>query len=87
MTEHNLGRSIEDLLKENDVRLDELEKIEELNLKLIKPNPDQPRSVFDTKSIQELAQSITEHGVIQPVIVKRVDDGFILVAGERRVRA
>ena len=62
-------------------------KIEELNLKLIKPNPDQPRSVFDTKSIQELAQSITEHGVIQPVIVKRVDDGFILVAGERRVRA
>jgi ParB family chromosome partitioning protein len=87
MTEHNLGRSIEDLLKENDVRLDELEKIEELNLKLIKPNPDQPRSVFDTESIQELAQSIAEHGVIQPVIVKRVDGGFILVAGERRVRA
>lgn len=87
MTEHKLGRSIEDLLEENDVRFNESEKIEEISLERIKPNPDQPRSVFDKESIKELAQSIMEHGVIQPVIVKESPDGYILVAGERRVRA
>lgn len=87
MTEHSLGRSIEDLLEENDVRLNESEKIEELDIDKIKPNPDQPRSVFDTESIKELALSITEHGIIQPIIVKEGADGYILVAGERRVRA
>ena len=87
MTEHNLGRSIEDLLEENDVRFNESEKIEELNIDKIMPNPDQPRSVFDTESIKELAQSIKEHGVIQPIIVKKGIEGYILVAGERRVRA
>ncbi len=87
MTDHKLGRSIQDLLEENDVRFNELEKIEEINIDRIKPNPDQPRSVFDTESIKELAQSITEHGVIQPIIVKQGNDGYILVAGERRVRA
>lgn len=87
MTEHKLGRSIEDLLEENDVRLNESEKIEDINLNKINPNPDQPRSVFSTESIKELAQSIIEHGVIQPIIVKEVKDGYVLVAGERRVRA
>ena len=87
MTDHKLGRSIQDLLEENDVRFNELEKIEEIKIDMIKPNPDQPRSVFDTDSIKELAQSITEHGVIQPIIVKQGNDGYILVAGERRVRA
>lgn len=87
MTDHELGRSIEDLLEENEVRISESEKIEELDLDKIKPNPNQPRSVFDTDSIKELAQSIIEHGVIQPVIVKEGPDGYILVAGERRVRA
>lgn len=87
MTDHKLGRSIEDLLLENDVQFNELEKIEEIDIDKIKPNPDQPRSVFDAESIKELAQSIEEHGVIQPVIVKKAIDGFVLVAGERRVRA
>ncbi len=41
------------------------------------PNPDQPRSVFDTESIKELAQSIKEHGVIQPIIVKKGIEGYI----------
>ena len=87
MTDHKLGRSIEDLLKENDVRFSEFEKIEEIDINKIKPNPDQPRSVFDTESMKELAQSILEHGLIQPIIVKRGTNGYILVAGERRVRA
>jgi ParB family chromosome partitioning protein len=87
MTDHKLGRSIEDLLEENDVRFNEFEKIEEINLDRIMPNPNQPRSLFDTESIKELAQSIVEHGVIQPIIVKEGPSGYILVAGERRVRA
>ena len=54
----------------------------------IRPNPDQPRQYFDPGSLAELAESIKEKGVLQPVIVRRGEDGgVILVAGERRVRA
>ncbi len=54
----------------------------------IRPNPDQPRQYFDPGSLAELAESIKEKGVLQPVIVRRCEDGgVILVAGERRVRA
>jgi len=57
-------------------------------LNLLKPNPDQPRKRFDEGELEELAASIREHGVIQPVIVKDAGDGtFTIVAGERRVRA
>jgi len=53
----------------------------------IRPNPRQPRRNFDPEKIRELAASIREHGVIQPLIVKKCADGFELVAGERRWRA
>ncbi len=53
----------------------------------IHPNPLQPRSVFDPQRLAELAQSIRENGVIQPIIVRRVEDTYQLVAGERRWRA
>jgi ParB family chromosome partitioning protein len=53
----------------------------------IKPNPFQPREVFDTQSIEELAQSIKEKGVIQPLLVRRKGDYYELIAGERRLRA
>ena len=53
----------------------------------IQPNPDQPRSRFDENALEELAASIREVGVLQPVIVKPATTGYILVAGERRWRA
>ena len=54
----------------------------------IKPNPDQPRQYFGQKALKELAQSIKQNGILQPVIIRRGDDGVIfLVAGERRLRA
>ncbi len=53
----------------------------------IKPNPFQPREDFDVQSIQELAQSIKEKGVIQPLLVRRHGDHYELIAGERRLRA
>ncbi len=53
----------------------------------IKPNPYQPREIFDEEKLQELADSIKEHGVFTPVLVRRAPDGYELVAGERRVKA
>ncbi len=53
----------------------------------IQPNPEQPRSRFDDDSLDELAASITEVGVLQPVVVRRGEGGYVLVAGERRWRA
>lgn len=87
MTELKLGRSLKDLMEENLVDVKENEEILELDLVNIKPNPDQPRSVFDENSLNDLAQSIREHGVIQPILVKPVGNSYTLVAGERRVRA
>lgn len=59
----------------------------ELKISLIKPNPHQPRRHFDEEMLSELADSIREHGVIQPLIVSKEDKEFILIAGERRLRA
>lgn len=56
-------------------------------VELIDPNPQQPRTEFDPAALQELADSISEHGLIQPVIVSRAGERYILTAGERRLRA
>ncbi len=59
-----------------------------LKIRDIEPNPDQPRKVFDPEKLQALADSIAEHGLIQPVLVKKIDNGMhIIIAGERRWRA
>ena len=58
-----------------------------LTLADIKPNPYQPREIFDEVKLNELAESIKEHGVFTPVLVRRVKEGYELVAGERRVKA
>jgi len=59
----------------------------ELEVEKIKPNPFQPRRSFDPGKLDELANSIKEKGVIQPIIVRKIDDGYELVAGERRLVA
>lgn len=59
----------------------------EISLDDIRPNPHQPRSDFNPDDLDELRQSILEHGLIQPVIVKQVAGGYELIAGERRFRA
>ncbi|MGH7288108.1 MAG: ParB N-terminal domain-containing protein, partial [Myxococcota bacterium] len=59
----------------------------ELPLRDIAPNPDQPRRRFDEAELAELADSIRTHGLLQPILVRRVEDGFEIVAGERRWRA
>jgi ParB family transcriptional regulator, chromosome partitioning protein len=59
----------------------------ELPIERIRPNPEQPRRRFDPAELERLADSIRRHGVLQPVVVRAVDDGFELVVGERRWRA
>lgn len=58
-----------------------------ISVKEIRPNPHQPRSTMDEDKLQELAASIREHGLIQPLIVTKAEDGYVLIAGERRWRA
>lgn len=63
-------------------------RIVEIDLRDLHPNPDQPRKTFSEESLIELAASIERHGLIQPITVKRLDEGtYLLVAGERRFRA
>lgn len=59
----------------------------EIKLSEIRPNPYQPRKIFDDAKIGELAQSIKEHGVFTPVLLRKSVKGYELIAGERRVRA
>ncbi len=63
------------------------ERIRQVDVDLIDPNPYQPRKHFDKDRLEELAESIREHGLLQPVVVISHEDRYILVAGERRLRA
>lgn len=65
----------------------EQEKVEQIHVKSIKPNPYQPRTIFSEEAIEELSNSIKEHGILQPIIVRRKGTAHEIVAGERRVRA
>ncbi|MCD6654676.1 MAG: ParB/RepB/Spo0J family partition protein [Sulfurovum sp.] len=62
-------------------------RVEELDVNSIAPNPFQPRKHFDEKALQELSESIKEHGLLQPIVVIEKEDGYLLIAGERRLRA
>ncbi|WP_028784469.1 ParB/RepB/Spo0J family partition protein [Thalassobacillus devorans] len=63
------------------------ESIQEISVKQCRPNPYQPRKRFDSKAIQELQASIEEHGILQPLIVRKSIKGYEIVVGERRYRA
>jgi len=64
-----------------------VENISMLDLKDIEPDPNQPRKQFDESSIKELANSIKEKGLLQPIIVRKAEDKYLVIAGERRYRA
>ncbi len=81
-----LGRGLEALLS-NELAFDETQELTQIKVDEIVLRKDQPRKNFDEKSLQELADSIQEHGLLQPLIVRHRQDGFELVAGERRWRA
>ncbi len=93
-----LGKGLEQLFSNERIDFDKFEKtiveeaketsdIVEIPLTEIRSNPYQPRKEFDEQSLQEFADSIKEHGIIQPIIVKKSIKGYELIAGERRTRA
>ncbi len=102
MTETNrkkaLGKGLEQLFSNEVINFNKFETeivdegkqtggITEIPLEEIRSNPYQPRVMFDNDTLEELANSIKEHGIIQPIIVKKSIKGYELVAGERRTRA
>ncbi len=61
--------------------------VNEIEISKIHANPNQPRKIFDEEALNELAASIRTHGIIQPIVVNKDDDGYLIIAGERRWRA
>lgn len=95
-----LGRGLGEILSEveeayekdlSDIDNFELEaqgaRVQEIDVESITPNPFQPRKHFDEEALKELSASIKEHGLLQPIVVLEKEDGFLLIAGERRLRA
>ena len=92
-----LGKGLEELFSTEVLDFQELEdkiveetpkeEIVEINLDELRSNPYQPRKVFDEEALNELASSIKEHGVFQPIIVKKSIKGYEIIAGERRAKA
>ena len=83
-----LRARVKDLGKRQQVPTSqEADIVRQIPLADIEVNPFQPRETFNQEAIQELAQSLEEHGLIQPIVVRSCPEGYQLVAGERRVRA
>lgn len=92
-----LGRGLEQLFNNENLDVAKLEQtiyetatneeIIDIELSELRPNPYQPRKVFDEEALKELSASIKEHGVFQPIIIKKSIKGYEIIAGERRVRA
>lgn len=80
-----LGKGLGALIPEVEVK--ELEGVKEVDINDVFPNEEQPRKNIDIEKIEQLAQSIKEHGIIQPIIVKKEGEYFKIIAGERRWRA
>ncbi len=91
MKSMKLGRGLDALLGEIDEAYEnegsQRDEIMEIPLKDIRPNPFQPRKTFDDTALSELSESIKNDGLLQPIVVSEDIDGYVLIAGERRLRA
>lgn len=82
-----LGKGLNALMSEAQHETGQAASEALINIEDIHPNPNQPRTHFDEKELQELADSISEHGVLQPLLVRRDGKGYQIIAGERRYQA
>lgn len=88
MAVKRLGKGLGALIPDfSESEVQQTERLREIDVSKIVPNPFQPRETFDPVTLEELKQSISENGVIQPITVREVDSGYQLIAGERRLRA
>ena len=84
----SLGRGLDALISTDVIKTEGSSSISEIPVSLIKANPNQPRREFDPEALQELSDSIKEIGIIQPITLRKMDDGtYQIIAGERRFRA
>ena len=86
----SLGRGLGALISDDldrSILQEDNERVQKILIQDIIPNPDQPRREFDQNSLNELADSIRQHGIVQPIIVVRSQKGYRIIAGERRWRA
>jgi ParB family chromosome partitioning protein len=81
-----LGKGLGALIPEEEITVDD-GGTHKISMNLIRANEEQPRKNFDEEKIEQLAESIKEHGVVQPIVLKKIDDTYVIVAGERRWRA
>ena len=89
--QRRLGKGIDALLQGRDIsslEAGEINSVVSVPLDRVRPNPDQPRKTFAPETLQELARSIEERGIIQPILAEQQDDDtYVIIAGERRYRA
>jgi ParB family chromosome partitioning protein len=89
-TTKGLGKGFDALIPKNlDASLltEKGERVQQLAVDRVKPNPDQPRKHFDEQALQELAGSIKSYGIVQPLVVTKTGEDYVIIAGERRWRA
>ncbi|MFD1707843.1 ParB/RepB/Spo0J family partition protein [Siminovitchia sediminis] len=82
-----LGKGINALFANINMDVGTEETVKEIPVNEIAPNPFQPRKIFSAEAIDELKESIEKHGILQPIILRKIDHGYEIVAGERRFRA
>jgi len=98
MTKGGLGRGlsalipdkvnkVKDLLGDESPVVEETGRLLQVEIEKIKPNPQQPRKDFSHEAMEDLINSIREHGIVQPLIVSKAQDHYQLIAGERRLRS
>ena len=88
MSNKRLGKGLEALIQPYSAeKIPEHHGVDKISIRSIKPNPYQPRQKFDETSLEELTASIKEKGILTPITVRKVGNQFILIAGERRLRA
>ncbi len=92
MAKNRLGRGLSSILDDvEDAYRKDVEEdasiVKEIDLDLIIPNIHQPRKHFDSSALKELSDSIVKYGLLQPIVVLKRDDGYMIIAGERRYRA
>ena len=88
MSNKRLGKGLKALIQPYSAeKIPEHHGVDKISIRSIKPNPYQPRQKFDKTSLEELTASIKEKGILTPITVRKVGNQFILIAGERRLRA
>ena len=88
MSNKRLGKGLEALIQPYSAeKIPDHHGVDKISIRSIKPNPHQPRQKFDETSLEELTASIKEKGILTPITVQKVGNQFILIAGERRLRA